>query len=84
MDSLASCMSPENQEEERVMAEAILNHLAHCPGAMDAEEGIAWSLMRQQAKVVAQTVTKVLNNLIKTGRIEPVPASKRTQYRLKP
>ena len=41
-------MSPQNQEEERVVAEAVLNYLADCPQAMDTEEGIAeWWLMRR-------------------------------------
>ncbi|MEO8338178.1 MAG: hypothetical protein ABI604_00505 [Nitrospirota bacterium] len=77
-------MSPDNQEEERVVAEAFLNYLADCPQAMDTEEGIAeWWLMRQQAKVAAQTVTKVLKHLIETGRIETVGTGEHTRYRLK-
>jgi Fe2+ or Zn2+ uptake regulation protein len=77
-------MSPEN-EEERFVAEAFLNYLADRPQAMDTEEGIAeWWLMRQQAKVTAETVRKVLKQLIEAGQIETVGAGEHTQYRLKP
>ena len=77
-------MSPEN-EEARVVAEAVLNYLADRPQAMDTEEGIAeWWLMRQQAKVAAETVRKVLKQLIEAGRVEPVETGEHTRYRLKP
>ena len=76
-------MSPEN-EEERFVAEAFLNYLADRPQAMDTEEGIAeWWLMRQHATAAAETVRKVLKQLIETGRIEAVGAGEHTRYRLK-
>lgn len=79
-----SSMSSEN-EEEGVVAEAFLNYLADCPLAMDTEEGIAeWWLMRHRAKVTAETVRKVLKQLLETGRIEAVGTGAHTRYRLKP
>jgi hypothetical protein len=79
-----SCMSPKNQEDEWVVAEAIINYLADCPLAMDTEEGIAeWWLMRRQAKVAAQSVTKVLKHMIENGQIEIVRVGKHQGYRLK-
>lgn len=78
-------MSPQNQEEERVVAEAFLHYLAECPEAMDTEEGIAeWWLMRQQAKVAAETVRKVLKQLTENGRIEKLGTGEHARYRLKP
>lgn len=78
-------MSRQNQEEEKIVAEAFLNYLADCPQAMDTEEGIAeWWLMRQQAKVAAETVRKVLKQLVETGRIETVGTGEHIRYRLKP
>jgi Fe2+ or Zn2+ uptake regulation protein len=78
-------MSHQNQDEEWVVTEAFLNYLADCPQAMDTEEGIAeWWLMRQQAKVAAETVTKVLQQLVEAGRIETVGTGAHTRYRLKP
>jgi predicted transcriptional regulator len=77
-------MAAEN-EEERVVAEAFLSYLADRPQAMDTEEGIAeWWLMRQQAKVAAETVKKVLKQLIEKGQIEAVGTGEHTRYRLKP
>jgi hypothetical protein len=77
-------MLPENQEEERIAAEALLNYLGDCPQAMDTEEGIAeWWLMRQQAKVAAQTLTKVLKQLVDSGRLEAVGTAEHMRYRLK-
>ncbi len=76
-------MSPEN-EEERFVTEAFLNYLADRPQAMDTEEVIAeWWLMRQQSKVAAETVRKVLKQLIETGQIETVGTGEHTRYRLK-
>lgn len=78
-------MSSENQEEERIVAEAFLNYLAHCPQAMDTEEGIAeWWLMRQQAKVAAETVRKILKQLTENGRVEKIGTGEHIRYRLKP
>jgi Fe2+ or Zn2+ uptake regulation protein len=78
-------MPPQNQDEERAVAEAFLSYLADCPQAMDTEEGIAeWWLMRQQTKVAAETVRKVLKQLIETGRIEAIETGEHTRYRLKP
>ena len=40
--------------------------------------------MRQQTKVAAETVRKVLKQLIETGRIEAIETGEHTRYRLKP
>lgn len=77
-------MSPENEEEQAV-TEAFLRYLADRPQAMDTEEGIAeWWLMRQQAKVAAETVRKILKQLTENGRVEKVGTGEQIRYRLKP
>ena len=76
-------MSPEN-EEDRIVAEAILNYLADCPQAMDTEEGIAeWWLMRQRIKTEVEIVRAVLQQLTKSGQLEKFGTGESVRYTLK-
>ncbi len=70
-----------NDEE---VAQAILAYLAEHPQAMDSVEGIAdWWLMRQQMRVAATTVTRVLRELTEKGQVEELGEGEQRRYRLK-
>jgi hypothetical protein len=71
----------ENDEE---VAEAILGYLEEHPHATDTVEGIAeWWIMRQQIRVNATTVTRVLQDLMERGLVEELGAGEQRRYRLK-
>ena len=70
-----------NDEE---VAESILAYLAEHPQAMDSVEGIAqWWIMRQQVRVTAKTVTRVLRGLAEKGLLEEFGEGEQRRYRLK-
>jgi Fe2+ or Zn2+ uptake regulation protein len=71
------------QEDEEV-AEAILGYLAEHPQAMDTVEGIAqWWIMRQQVRVTATTVARVLRELTERGLLQEIGDGEQRRYRLK-
>ncbi len=64
--------------------EAILGYLAEHPQAMDSAEGIAqWWIMRQQIRVTATTVTRVVGRLAEKGLLEGFGDGAQRRYRLK-
>jgi hypothetical protein len=75
----------EEQRHEEKLAEAILEYLAEHPQASDTLEGIAeWWIMRQQIRVEAARVAKVLRRLTESGLVEEIGKGKKTRrYRLK-
>jgi Fe2+ or Zn2+ uptake regulation protein len=71
-----------NDEE---VAQSILAYLAEHPQAMDTVEGIAqWWIMRQQIRVTATTVARVLRQLAERGLLEEFGDGEQRRYRLKP
>lgn len=75
-------MSKSENDEE--VAEAILGYLEEHPHATDTVEGIAeWWIMRQQIRVNATTVTRVLQDLMERGLVEELGAGEQRRYRLK-
>ncbi len=69
---------------DKEVAQVILAYLAEHPQAMDSVEGIAhWWIMRQQVRVNATTVTRVLQGLTEQGLVEEVGEGERRRYRLK-
>ncbi|MCI0694749.1 winged helix DNA-binding protein [candidate division KSB1 bacterium] len=78
---------PEEEERrhEEKLAEAILKYLAEHPQASDTLEGIAeWWIMRQQIRVEATSVAKVLRQLTESGLLEEIGKGKNPRrYRLK-
>jgi Fe2+ or Zn2+ uptake regulation protein len=70
-----------NDEE---VAQSILAYLAEHPQAMDTAEGIAqWWIMRQQIRVTATTVARVLRRLAERGLVEEFGDGEQRRYRLK-
>jgi Fe2+ or Zn2+ uptake regulation protein len=70
-----------NDEE---VAQSILAYLAEHPQAMDTVEGIAqWWIMRQQIRVTATTVARVLRQLAERGLLEEFGDGEQRRYRLK-
>jgi Fe2+ or Zn2+ uptake regulation protein len=66
------------------VAQVILAYLAEHPQAMDSVEGIAqWWIMRQQIRVKATTVTRVLQGLTEQGLVEELGDGEQRRYRLK-
>ena len=73
--------SPLKDEE---VAQSILAYLAEHPQAMDTAEGIAdWWIMRQQVRVTATAVARVLHQLAERGLLEEVGEGDTRRYRLK-
>jgi len=61
-----------------------MRYLAEHPQAMDSARGIAeWWMMRQQARVEAQSVAKVLQQLAEEGQVEKVDSVNGPLYRLR-
>jgi Fe2+ or Zn2+ uptake regulation protein len=70
-----------NDEE---VAQSILAYLAEHPKAMDTAEGIAqWWIMRQQVRVTATTVSRVLHQLAEKGLLEEFGDGEQRRYRLR-
>lgn len=66
------------------VAQSILAYLAEHPHAMDTAEGIAgWWIMRQQVRVTATTVARVLHQLAERGLLEEVGEGDTRRYRLR-
>ena len=66
------------------VAQSILGYLAEHPRAMDTVEGIAqWWIMRQQIRVTATTVARVLRQLAERGLLEEFGDGEQRRYRLK-
>ena len=66
------------------VAQSILGYLAEHPQAMDTVEGIAqWWIMRQQIRVTATTVARVLRQLAERGLLEEFGDGEQRRYRLK-
>jgi DNA-binding IclR family transcriptional regulator len=82
---IPSIPEEEERRHEEKMAEAILEYLAEHPQASDTLEGIAeWWIMRQQIRVEAARVAKVLRRLTKNGLVEEIGKGKKSRrYRLK-
>jgi hypothetical protein len=78
---------PEEEERrhEEQLAGAILKYLAEHPHASDTLEGIAeWWIMRQQIRVEADRVAKVLRQLTESGLLEEIGEGENPRrYRLK-
>ena len=69
---------------DEAVAQAIVSYLAECPLAMDSPEGITrWWIARQQVRVSATTVTRVLRGLTEQGVLEELGEDEQRRYRLK-
>ncbi len=80
-----SISEEEEQRQEEKLAEAILKYLAEHPHASDTLEGIAeWWIMRQEIRVEAARVAKVLRQLTESGLLEEIGEGENPRrYRLK-
>ena len=61
-----------------------MSYLAEHPQAMDSARGIAeWWVKRQQVPVEAESVAKVLQQLVDEGQVEKVDSVNGPLYRLR-
>jgi Fe2+ or Zn2+ uptake regulation protein len=74
----------EARRRETELARAVMRYLAEHPQAMDSAQGIAeWWVMRQQGRVEAESVAKVLQQLVDEGQVEKVDSVNGPLYRLR-
>jgi hypothetical protein len=63
------------------LTEAILGYLEEHPHAMDTVEGIAeWWLMRQQIRVHAITLMRVLHRMTERGLLDEIGTGEQRRY----
>jgi hypothetical protein len=79
-----SNLQPDERQKDFELAQSILQYLAEHPMAQDTAEGIAsfW-VMRQKVKEDIKAVSRVLQQLTKSGQLEQVKLGQNILYRLK-
>ncbi|HEY6988843.1 MAG TPA: hypothetical protein VH369_10690 [Bryobacteraceae bacterium] len=71
-------------QHEREVAEAVLGYLREHPKAMDTLEGIAYFwVMRQRVAAEVTILSRVLERLTASGRLEKIGSGENALYRLR-